>query len=107
MLQLWKSRSYCSFLPKPSFKRLRRSPDGVSSKQQNPSTTSPVIRVRVNGVWIKVLVDTGSTVTIINENFLKKLRHRKIYGNTSRSYKTANNGELKTNGLVDLDVKLN
>ena len=82
-------------------------PDGVPPKSQNPSTTALGIKVRVNGNWINALVDTGSSITIINENFLNKLQHKKVYGTTQRSYKTANNGDLKTKGLVDLNVKIN
>jgi putative transposase len=79
----------------------------VSLEEKNPSTKSPIIKIKINGIWIKALVDTGSAITIINENKLQKLQHGRIYGNVSRNYRTANNGELKTKGLVDLKMTMN
>ncbi|CAF1280010.1 unnamed protein product, partial [Didymodactylos carnosus] len=88
----------------------RRSEDGMISEYQNPSPKSSlsIIKVNVNGRWVKALVDTGSSTTIIGENLLRKLHHKKIQNRYKiKSYRTANNSELVTNGNVELKVKRN
>ncbi|CAF1302620.1 unnamed protein product [Didymodactylos carnosus] len=52
------------------------------------------------------MVDTGSGITIIRHDTLKKFSHHHKVKNDHRTYSTANNGELKTIGTVWLKVKI-
>lgn len=104
MFPVWRTRTHRTILPKTTFKRIKESPDGVSPI---PTKPSPVIRVEVNGHEIEALVDTGSTITLINGNLLKELHNQNVVKRTAKTYKTANNGELRTIGLVKLAVKMN
>lgn len=72
---MWTERTHRPFLSKQSFKRIKGSQDGVPPQSEKPSTTTPTIRIMLNGLWIDALLDTGSTITIINEEVLFTIIH--------------------------------
>ena len=85
-----------------------------SNIEQNPSLTnstlskptSPIyINVQVNNKRQSVIVDTGSAVTIINQQLLKKIYHR---GFTYRrkSHGSANCTPINIIGEIQLEIKL-
>lgn len=80
---------------------------GVPSQYEKPSTsTGPVyIKVQVNDQPAEAIVDTGSAITIIHQDLLKKIHHKKFTHNT-RSCKTANSTPLHIIGQVELEIKL-
>ncbi|CAF1055910.1 unnamed protein product [Didymodactylos carnosus] len=85
---------------------------GVSSKQQ-PSQTiksismSPIlIRVQVNNHTKNVIVDTGSVITIIYRDFLRKIHH-KNFSYKCKSYTSANCTVVDVIGEVELEIKIN
>lgn len=63
--------------------------------------------MEVEGREIGALVDTGSTITLINRKLFEELENTHVMNRKTKSYRTANNGELKTNGLIKLEAKIN
>ncbi|CAF2564518.1 unnamed protein product [Rotaria sp. Silwood2] len=85
-----------------------------SNKQQNPSTTNyasstlrtPIyINVQVNNKQHPAIVDTGSAVTIINQQLLKKIYHTEfVY--KKKLHKSANCTPINIIGEIQLEVKI-
>ena len=85
-----------------------------SNIKQNPSTTniispqlsSPVyINVQVNNKQQHAIIDTGSAVTIINQQLLKKIHHKKfIY--KQKLHKSANCTSINIIGEIELEIKI-
>lgn len=88
---------------------------GVSSNtNQNPSPTyisqsnpsSPIyINVQVNNKHHLAILDTGSAVTIINQQLLKRISHKKFEYNR-KSHQSANNTSIKVIGEIELEIKI-
>jgi transposase InsO family protein len=85
-----------------------------SNTTQKPSTTnimstqssSPIyIKVQVNSKQQHAIIDTGSAVTIINQQLLKKIYHKKfIY--RKKSHKSANCTSINIVGEIELEIKI-
>ncbi|CAF5024393.1 unnamed protein product, partial [Rotaria sp. Silwood1] len=85
-----------------------------SNKQQNPSTinytlskllTPIYINVQVNNKQHQAIVDTGSAVTIINQQLLKKIYHKEfIY--KKKLHKSANCSSINIIGEIQLEIKI-
>lgn len=103
---MWKTRSRWSRLSKSSFKRIKGPYDGVSPQSGKPSPPTPSIKIRTNGLYVDALVDTGSAITIISEDILKKIRHETIHRCEPKIYRTANNSKLNTNACVKLETQI-
>ena len=85
-----------------------------SNKKQNPSITnytssissSPIyINVQVNNKQQHAIIDTGSAVTIINQQLLKKIDHKKFFNNP-KIHKSANCTSINIIGEIQLEVKI-
>ena len=85
-----------------------------SSKQENPSTkystiprtsNSVYVNVRVNGKQHQAVIDTGSAVTIINKNFLKKIYHKDFIYET-KAHKSANCSNINVTGEIPLHMQI-
>ncbi|CAF4615476.1 unnamed protein product, partial [Didymodactylos carnosus] len=75
-------------------------------KQQPSSSACPVIiKVRINNTPQTAIVDTGAATTIVHQNVLKHLRHRKIQ-KSANTFMTATNTAIHTTGTVDLIVDI-
>jgi hypothetical protein len=88
---------------------------GDSSKtKQNPSTinsmsrqlSSPIyINVQVNNKHQNAIIDTGSAVTIINQQLLKNIHHKQfIY--KQKSHRSANCTSIDIIGEIPLEIKI-
>ncbi|CAF0884011.1 unnamed protein product [Didymodactylos carnosus] len=83
-------------------------PDGgVPMKKQQPSSSAcpVIIKVRINNTPQTAIVDTGAATTIVHQNVLKHLRHRKIQ-KSANTFMTATNTAIHTTGTVDLIVDI-
>ncbi|CAF4459539.1 unnamed protein product, partial [Rotaria magnacalcarata] len=88
---------------------------GHSSKlKQHPSTnynitskfSSPIfINVQVNGKRQHAIIDTGSAVTIINQQLLKNIHHKKFMYK-HKSHKSANSTSINIIGEIQLEIKI-
>ena len=85
-----------------------------SNKQQNPSTTNikplqssnPIyIKVQVNNKQQHAIIDTGSAVTIISQQLLKQIHHKK-FTYRRKSHKSANCTSVNITGEIELEVKI-
>ncbi|CAM2729004.1 unnamed protein product [Rotaria socialis] len=87
---------------------------GHSSSKQNPSrinytsstlSTPIYINVQVNNKQHEAIIDTGSAVTIINHQLLKKIYHKNfIYKN--KLHKSANCSSINIIGEIELEIKI-
>jgi hypothetical protein len=96
--------------------RLAGTHDGGDSSniKQNPSTintmsskiSSPIfIKVQVNSKQQHAIIDTGSAVTIINQQLLKDIHHKKfIY--KQKLHKSANCTSIDIIGEIQLEIKV-
>ena len=85
-----------------------------SNKKINPSliniipsqSSNPIyINVQVNNKRQHAIIDTGSAVTIINQQLLKKIYHKKfIY--KRKLHKSANCSSINIIGEVELEIKI-
>ncbi|CAF3962886.1 unnamed protein product, partial [Rotaria sp. Silwood1] len=85
-----------------------------SNLKQNPSTifsipsklsSSIFIYVQVNNRQQHAIIDTGSAVTIINQQLLKEIYHKKfIY--RKKSHKSANCTSINIIGEIEVEVKI-
>ena len=85
--------------------------DGGDSSNKNPSkqpqiSTGPIyIRTQVNGTPQHVIVDTGSSITIINQQLLKKIHHKK-FTYRRKQHAAANCTSLNIIGEIRLEIKI-
>ncbi|CAF4641980.1 unnamed protein product, partial [Rotaria socialis] len=87
---------------------------GHSSNNKYPSTinytsttlSTPIyINVQVNNKHHQAILDTGSAVTIINQQLLKKIYHKNfIY--KAKSHKSANCSSINIIGEIQLEIKI-
>ncbi|CAM4869106.1 unnamed protein product [Rotaria socialis] len=77
----------------------------VSNINKNPSTPL-IVTLQINNKFVDTMVDTGSAKSIIHINKLYKLIRRPYINYKNCLHRTANNGELRTIGLVNLRIKL-
>ena len=69
-------------------------------------STGPIyIKVQANDQPTEAIVDTGSAITIIHQDLLKKINHKNFVFN-SRQCKTANSTPLHIIGQIELEIKL-
>ena len=89
------------------FKRLQGPVnDGTAPHNKNPS--SPLfVNVLVNNTPVNVMIDTGSAFSIVHSKVLDKLVNQPHVEHHQNKHRTANNGELLTNGKVQLTIQLN
>jgi hypothetical protein len=81
--------------------------DGSATRSpQNPSPLIHIV-VLVNNVETKTMIDTGSTISAINETYLKKLNTNQYITPTTTLCKTANNGQLHISGMIMLPIMIN
>ncbi|CAF0876630.1 unnamed protein product [Didymodactylos carnosus] len=73
--------------------------------ESNPSLS--FIEVLANGVPMKALVDTDSTISIISTTSFQRIRHLPPVKYRSTTCRTANSTELQTIGEVALKIKIN
>ena len=80
---------------------------GVPSQSEKPSvSTGPIyIKVQANEQPVEAIVDTGSAITIIHQEYLKKIHHKKFIHKT-RECKTANSTPLRIVGQIEVEIKL-
>ena len=88
---------------------------GDSSKlKQNPSITkflssklsTPIyVKVEVNNKRQHAIVDTGSAVTIINQQLLKKIHHKK-FNHQRKTHQSANSTNINIIGEIELEIKV-
>ena len=80
---------------------------GAPSQSTKPSSSQcPIyIKVQVNHQPAEAIVDTGSAITIIHQDLLKTIHHRKFIHKT-RQCTTANATPLNIIGQIELEIKL-
>jgi len=81
--------------------------DGSGTRsRQNPS---PLIQIRVliNSIGTRAMLDTGSTISAIDAAYVKKLNIKQYIYPTTTSCKTANNGQLHISGMIVLPITIN
>ncbi|CAF1402909.1 unnamed protein product [Rotaria sordida] len=87
---------------------------GHSSSKENPSTTNytsptsstPIhIKVQVNNKQHQAIVDTGSAVTIINQQLLKTIYHKEFI-HKKKLHKSANCSSINIIGEIQLEIKI-
>ena len=64
------------------------------------------IRAQVNGTCTNHLIDTGSSITIVNRHFLQRIHHN-TFKPLYRSYVSANRTNITVVGEVQLEIKIN
>ena len=71
-----------------------------------PQSSNPIyIKIQVNNKQQHAIIDTGSAVTIINQQLLKKIYHKKfIY--KKKSHKSANCTSINIVGEIELEIKI-
>jgi predicted aspartyl protease len=90
--------------------------DGGASrnKKRNPSTTSYASPISPNPIYINVqvnnkqqhaIIDTGSAVTIISQQLLQKINHKK-FTHKPKIHKSANCTSINIIGEIQLEVKI-
>jgi hypothetical protein len=90
--------------------------DGGDSrnKKQNPSTasytssvsSSPIyVNIQVNNKQQHAIIDTGSAVTIISQQLLQKIEHKKFI-HKPKTHKSANCTSINIIGEIQLEVKI-
>lgn len=87
---------------------------GPSSNNKYPSTinytsstlSTPIyINVQVNNKHHQAIVDTGSAVTIINQQLLKQIYHKE-FTYKKKSHKSANCSSINIIGEIQLEIKI-
>ncbi len=77
----------------------------VPDNNKNPSTPL-IVTLQINNKPIDAMIDTGSAHSLIHINTLRKLIHRPHIIYQKNIHRTANNGELRTIGLVKLKINM-
>jgi len=103
---MWTNRSLTTILP-VSFKRITGTAYDGPAPDNNKNPSIPlIVSLQVNHKFINAMVDTGSANSIIHINTLYKLIHRPYIKYQKNIYRTANNSELRTIGLVKLKINI-
>ncbi|CAF1231754.1 unnamed protein product [Adineta ricciae] len=90
-----------------SFKLIRVPQDGsVTRTPPNPSQLI-YIPISIDSIDARAMVDTGSTISAINQDYFRKLNHNYTVYSSTTSCKTANNTQLSTIGRVVLPITIN
>lgn len=85
-----------------------------STFNKNPSITNTLsskilypiyVQVEVNNKRQHAIIDTGSAVTIINQQFLKKIHHKKFI-HKRKSHRSANSTNINIIGEIELEIKV-
>nr|ABL86696.1 putative pol protein [Adineta vaga]ABL86699.1 putative pol protein [Adineta vaga] len=72
----------------------------------SPRISSPIyINVQVNNKQQHAIIDTGSAVTIINQQLLKNIYHKKFIPK-QKSHKSANCTAISIIGEIELEIKI-
>ncbi|CAF2150505.1 unnamed protein product [Rotaria magnacalcarata] len=103
---VWTNRTYTKILS-TTFKLITETAnDGTVSDANKIPSTPLIVRLEINNKFIDSMIDTGSAKSIIHINTLYKLIHRPYINYQNRLHSTANNGELRTIGSVNLRIRL-
>lgn len=71
------------------------------------SNKLPIIQLKIFNISLYALVDTGSSVSLLDENFLRMHKHELCYKNVSRSVKIATiNSQVYFSGCISLTFRL-
>ncbi|CAF4413388.1 unnamed protein product [Rotaria sp. Silwood2] len=114
MLQMWTIRSSNIRLSAGFLLTGTRDGGDSSNKVQYPSTTNytsltpstPIyINVQVNNKQHHAILDTGSAVTIISQQLLKRIHHKKFI-NKHKLHKSANCTSIDIIGEIQLEIKI-
>jgi hypothetical protein len=90
-----------------TFKLITETADDGTVSDANKIPSAPlIVKLEINNKFIDSMIDTGSAKSIIHINTLYKLIHRPYINYQNRLHRTANNGELRTIGLVNLRIRL-
>ncbi len=81
--------------------------DGTAPRSKKNPSSPLIVNLLVNNTPINAMVDTGSASSIIHNKILNKLIPRPYIKYQRNKHRTANNGELSTNGIVQLNIQLN
>ena len=85
-----------------------------STLNQNPSITNALssklstpiyVKVEVNSKRQHAIIDTGSAVTIINQQLLKKIHHKK-FNHQRKIHQSANSTNINIIGDIELEIKV-
>ena len=63
------------------------------------------VQAEVNNKRQHAIIDTGSAVTIINQQFLKKIHHKKFI-HKRKSHRSANSTNINIIGEIELEIKV-
>jgi hypothetical protein len=80
--------------------------DGTAPRSKKNPSSPLIVRLHVNHQLFNVMVDTGSANSIIHINTLRKLKPQPHIKHLKNIYRTANNSELHTIGLVKLKINI-
>ena len=92
-------------MPKP-FKMTRVSHDGSVTRSFKHASELIHIQGMVNGSHMKMMIDTGSTISAVDASYAKTLRLRPHTQSISTSCRTANNGLLQVLGTVTVPITI-
>jgi transposase InsO family protein len=83
---------------------IKRNPSTINI--MSPQASNPIyIKVQVNNKQQHAIIDTGSAVTIINQQLLKKIYHKNfVY--RKKSHKSANCTSINIIGEIELEIKI-
>lgn len=85
-------------------RQLTTNPSPIRTRYSLPS--SPIhIETHINGKRHLAIVDTGSAVTIISHQLLKKIPHNKFVSK-HKSHQSANSTAINVVGEIELDVRI-
>ncbi|CAF4518486.1 unnamed protein product, partial [Rotaria magnacalcarata] len=99
--------SLTSFTSRQCYECHRFDGDTSWNTKKPSSLHSSSIKVPVNNLITKVLVDTGATLSLIQEQTLKRMKHSPMISCSLKEVHTANSGFISLLGLVNLTVKIN
>jgi transposase InsO family protein len=103
---MWTARTFTTSLS-TSFKRITGAVNDGTVPDDNKNPSIPlIVSLRINHKLIDAMVDTGSAYSIIHINTLHQLIHQPNIVYRKNIHRTANNGELRTIGLVKLRIHL-
>ena len=83
---------------------IKKKPSTINN--MSPQLSSPIyINVHVNNKRQHAIIDTGSAVTIINQQMLKKIHHKGL-GYIKKLHKSANCTSIDIIGEIELEIRI-